>query len=212
MTDVVVRDVTMRYGEQTVLSHFSHRFSAGRAHCVMGSSGCGKTTLLRLIAGLETPESGEIEGVGKLGFLFQEDRLISHLTARKNVALVLTGRDTDARAGAALEALGLSDSMDKPARELSGGMARRVAIARAVLFESKLLLLDEPFRGLDEQTRAQAAAWVATQTAGRTVIAVTHDRQDAELLNADVFEMKKHGGQGGVSGGVLDSGVFGQAD
>ena len=178
----------------------------------MGPSGCGKTTLLRLIAGLETPESGEIEGVGKLGFLFQEDRLISHLTARKNVALVLTGRDTDARAGAALEALGLSDSMDKPARELSGGMARRVAIARAVLFESKLLLLDEPFRGLDEQTRAQAAAWTATHTAGRTVIAVTHDRQDAELLNADVFEMKKHGGQGGVSGGVLDSGVFGQAD
>ena len=212
MTDVVVRDVTMRYGEKVVLSHFSHRFSAGRAHCVMGPSGCGKTTLLRLIAGLETPESGEIEGVGKLGFLFQEDRLISHLTARKNVALVLTGRDTDARAGAALEALGLSDSMDKPARELSGGMARRVAIARAVLFESKLLLLDEPFRGLDEQTRAQAAAWVAAQTAGRTVIAVTHDRQDAELLNADVFEMKKRGGQGGVSGGVLDSGVFGQAD
>lgn len=212
MTDVVVRDVTMRYGEQVVLSHFSHRFSAGRAHCVMGPSGCGKTTLLRLIAGLETPESGEIEGVGKLGFLFQEDRLISHLTARKNVALVLTGRDTDARAGAALEALGLSDSMDKPAHELSGGMARRVAIARAVLFESKLLLLDEPFRGLDEQTRAQAAAWTATHTAGRTLIAVTHDRQDAELLNADVFEMKKHGGQGGVSGGVLDSGVFGQAD
>lgn len=126
--------------------------------------------------------------------------------------LVLTGRDTDARAGAALKALGLSDSMDKPARELSGGMARRVAIARAVLFESKLLLLDEPFRGLDEQTRAQAAAWTATHTAGRTVIAVTHDRQDAELLNADVFEMKKHGEQGGVSGGVLDSGVFGQAD
>lgn len=212
MTDVVVRDVTMRYGEQTVLSHFSHRFSNGRAHCVMGPSGCGKTTLLRLIAGLEAPESGEIEGVGKLGFLFQEDRLISHLTARKNVALVLTGRDADARAGAALEALGLSDSMDKPVRELSGGMARRVAIARAVLFESELLLLDEPFRGLDEQTRAQAAAWVAAQTAGRTVIAVTHDRQDAELLNADVFEMKKHGEQGGVSGGVLDSGMFGQAN
>lgn len=212
MTDVVVRDVTMRYGEQTVLSHFSHRFSAGCAHCVMGPSGCGKTTLLRLIAGLEAPESGEIEGVGKLGFLFQEDRLISHLTARKNVALVLTGRDADARAGAALEALGLADSMDKPVRELSGGMARRVAIARAVLFESELLLLDEPFRGLDEQTRAQAAAWVAAQTAGRTVIAVTHDRQDAELLNADVFEMKKHGERGGESGGILDSGMFGQAN
>jgi len=212
MTDVVVRDVTMRYGEQTVLSHFSHRFSAGRAHCVMGPSGCGKTTLLRLIARLETPESGEIEGVGKLSFLFQEDRLIPHLTARKNVALVLTGRDAGARAGAALEALGLSDSMDKPVRELSGGMARRVAIARAVLFESKLLLLDEPFRGLDEQTRAQAAAWTAAQTAGRTVIAVTHDRQDAALLNADVFEMKKCEEQGGVSGGVLDSSVFGQAD
>ncbi|MDO4385429.1 MAG: ATP-binding cassette domain-containing protein [Clostridia bacterium] len=212
MTDVVVRDVTMRYGEQTVLSHFSHRFSAGRAHCVMGPSGCGKTTLLRLIAGLEAPESGEIEGVGKLGFLFQEDRLISHLTARKNVALVLTGRDADARAGAALEALGLADSMDKPVRELSGGMARRVAIARSVLFESELLLLDEPFRGLDEQMRAQAAAWAAAQTAGRTVIAVTHDRQDAELLNADVFEMKKHGERGGESGGILDSGVFGQAN
>ncbi len=190
MTDVAIRDVTMRYGEQVVLSHFSHRFSAGRAHCVMGPSGCGKTTLLRLIAGLETPESGEIEGVGRLAFLFQEDRLISHLSARRNAALVLTGRGADARAGAALKALGLADSMDKPVRELSGGMARRVAIARAVLFESELLLLDEPFQGLDEETRAQAAAWVAARTAGRTVIAVTHDRKDAELLRADVFQIQ----------------------
>lgn len=190
MTDVAIRDVTMRYGEQVVLSHFSHRFSAGRAHCVMGPSGCGKTTLLRLIAGLETPESGEIEGVGRLAFLFQEDRLISHLSARRNAALVLTGRGADARAGAALKALGLADSMDKPVRELSGGMARRVAIARAVLFESELLLLDEPFQELDEETRAQAAAWVAARTAGRTVIAVTHDRKDAELLHADVFQIQ----------------------
>lgn len=191
MTDVVVRNLTMRYGEQTVLSNFSHRFAAGLSHCVMGPSGCGKTTLLRLISGLEAPESGEIIGVGKLAFLFQENRLISHLSARKNVALVLSGREADARAEAALGALGLSDSVNKPVRELSGGMARRVAIARAVLYESHLLLLDEPFQGLDDQTRACTAAWVVAQTAGRTVIAVTHDRQDARLLNADVFEMKK---------------------
>ena len=191
MTEVTVRDLTMRYSEQVVLSHFSHRFLAGGVHCVMGPSGCGKTTLLRLIAGLETPESGEIVRSERLSFLFQEDRLIPHLSARKNVALVLPGRDADARAAQALEALGLADSMDKPVRELSGGMARRVAIARAVLYEAELLLLDEPFRGLDEQTRARAAAWLTTQTVGRTLIAVTHDRQDAALLNADVFEMWK---------------------
>lgn len=203
MTDVVVRNLTMRYGEQTVLSHFSHRFSAGLAHCVMGPSGCGKTTLLRLIAGLEAPESGEVVGAGRLAFLFQEDRLIPHLSARKNVALVLTGREADARAEAALEALGLADSMNKPVRELSGGMARRVAIARAVLYESELLLLDEPFQGLDEQTRIQAAAWVRAQTAGRTVLVVTHDRQDAELLGADVFEMKKFDEEEAISNSGL---------
>ncbi len=191
MTDVVVQDLTMRYGAQTVLSHFSHRFSAGRAHCVMGASGCGKTTLLRLIAGLETPESGRIAGVERPALLFQEDRLFPHLSARKNVALVLTGRDADARAGDALEALGLADSMGKPACELSGGMARRVAIARAVLYESELLLLDEPFRGLDEQTHRQTAEWVREHATGRTIIAVTHDRDDAGTLNADVLEMQK---------------------
>ena len=212
MTEVVVRDLSMRYGEQVVLSHFSHRFSAGRAHCVMGPSGCGKTTLLRLIAGLETPESGEIVRAERLSFLFQEDRLIPHLSARKNVELVLSGRDADARAAQALEALGLADSMDKPVRELSGGMARRVAIARAVLYETELLLLDEPFRGLDEQTRARTAAWLTAQTTGRTLIAVTHDRQDAELLNADVFEMKKQNEKGGKPIGVLDSGLHRQAN
>ena len=212
MTEVAVRDLTMRYGEQVVLSHFSHRFPAGRAHCVMGPSGCGKTTLLRLIAGLENPESGEIVRTERLSFLFQEDRLIPHLSARKNVELVLSGRDADARAAQALEALGLADSMDKPVRELSGGMARRVAIARAVLYEAELLLLDEPFRGLDEQTRVRTAAWLTAQTAGRTLIAVTHDRQDVGLLNADVFEMKKQNEKGGKPIGVLDSGLHWQAN
>lgn len=179
---------------------------------MMGPSGCGKTTLLRLIAGLEIPESGEIVRAERLSFLFQEDRLIPHLNARKNVALVLPGRDADARAAQALEALGLVDSMDKPVRELSGGMARRVAIARAVLYETELLLLDEPFRGLDEQTRVRTAAWLTAQTTGRTLIAVTHDRQDARLLNADVFEMKKQSEAGRISNGVMDPGLLRQAN
>ena len=184
MTDVVVRDVTMRYGEQVVLSHFSHRFSTGRAHCVMGPSGCGKTTLLRLIAGLETPESGEIEGVGKLGFLFQEDRLIPGLSAVSNVTMA-AGCSREA-AAALLTELGVeTDSQTKPTALLSGGQARRTALARALLAPGDLLILDEPFNGLDEGSRQRCAAAIRDYRQGRTLVTVTHNLEDLPLLGIE---------------------------
>ena len=145
----------------------------------MGESGCGKTTLLRIIAGLED-FSGSISQVpsGGISMVFQEDRLLPWRTALENVALVRDGSSGEAMC--LLDAMELSAEAGKLPGALSGGMQRRVALARALNFDGDMLLLDEPFKGLDEALRARVIAAVR----GRfplTVIA-THDRAEAEAL------------------------------
>ena len=182
-----LKDVSKAYGDNAVLVRFSHTFPEGSVTAIEGRSGCGKTTLLRLIAGLEPPDAGTITGVpqGGLSMVFQEDRLPPQLTAAGCLRAVLRrapGRDT--MIDAALAALGLSDALDQPVREFSGGMRRRVALARALLYPSGLVLLDEPFKGLDADTRRRAVDFARPLLAGRTVLLVTHDPADAEAFDA----------------------------
>lgn len=189
-----LRNLTKAYGEQVVLDRFSHVFPERRVTCVLGASGCGKTTLLRLIAGLEAPDGGEILGRPDpregIAMVFQEDRLPPHLSAAACLRTVLPkAADRDARIAEALAALGIADEPDKPVREFSGGMRRRVALARALLFPASLALLDEPFKGLDADTRARALAFARPLLAGRTAILVTHDPQDAAALGAEILRM-----------------------
>ena len=177
--------LTKRFGANTVLEDVTMDFPAGSVTCIMGSSGRGKTTLLRCIAGLETPEDGRVEDVpSPMAMVFQEDRLCDGLNAEGNVRLVTGGAMTSEEIRAHLTELGLGGCLAQPVSELSGGQRRRVAIARAVCAGPKLLLLDEPFKGLDGDARRAAAEYIRRHAPNALVLCVTHDRGDAAALRA----------------------------
>ena len=187
-----VINLTKSFDGRPVLSGLSHTFPEGRVSCILGRSGVGKTTLLRLVAGLEKPDAGRVLGVpeGGLSMLFQEDRLPPQLTAAGCLRCVLPkAPDREARIEEALRALEVNGEPDQPVREFSGGMARRVALARALLYPSPLVLLDEPFKGLDAATRDRAVAFAHPLLAGRTTLLVTHDEADVSAFDADVLRL-----------------------
>ena len=191
MKNIEIRALTKRYGELTVLDAFSACFEAGKRTALMGRSGRGKTTLLRLLAGLERADSGEITGLpARISVVFQEDRLCEEFTAVENVKIAAPKRTADEIVALLYDLLLDEEAQSKPVSSLSGGMRRRVAIARALLAEGELLLLDEPFKGLDDATRARVTAVIREMTAGRTTILVTHDETDAAALSARVVNME----------------------
>jgi len=155
---------------------------------LLGPSGCGKTTLLRLLAGLERPLAGGVVGVGdrRVAMVFQEDRLLPWETAAQNA----TGSpDAGEDAVAELAALGLGSDASRYPEELSGGMKRRVAIARALAAPHDLLLLDEPFTGLDEGAWQAAADRIRADATGRLVVLVTHLPDQATAVAATVVRL-----------------------
>lgn len=178
-----VENLTVQYGGTAVLENFSAEFPDGGVTAVSGRSGCGKTTLLAVLLGLLRPDGGTVSGFRQPSAVFQEDRLLPFLSAEKNIAV--TAGCTEAEAGEALLSVGF-DAADRGKRafELSGGMARRVAIVRAMLAPGDAVLLDEPFKGLDERTRAQVVRFVCENRRGRTMVVVTHDPRDTEALHA----------------------------
>ena len=187
--EITLHSLCKRFGENGVIEDLSLTFEAGRVTCIMAPSGKGKTTLLRLIAGLETPDGGFVRGnEGKISMVFQEDRLSARLHAIENAMLGRRGASPK-EAKAILCELGLGEHLEKPVSALSGGMCRRVAIARALLSDAPLLLLDEPLKGLDGETKASVAAVIRRHTEGKTVLAVTHDEEDAALLGAAVVSL-----------------------
>jgi len=183
--EICLNDVSKSYGGKPVFQHFSCKIPQGSVCAVMGPSGSGKTTLLRLILGLEAPDCGEITGVpAEKSAVFQEDRLCPELSLVGNLRMAVP-KCSKPELMRLLDALGLADSADKPASQLSGGMARRTALARALLCDSALLTLDEPFSGLDEAARNAAILTIRNYQKGRTLLLVTHRQEDAELLQAD---------------------------
>ena len=165
-------------------------FTAGPGvTCVMAPSGAGKTTLLRILLGLERPDSGSVPPDVRWSAVFQEDRLLEHLDAMGNLRFALGAALDEHAANALLTELGLGDTAGKPVREFSGGMKRRLALARALLASSDALALDEPFTGLDEENRARCQACVRRVGAEKPVLLVTHDPADAEALDAAVIKL-----------------------
>jgi sulfonate transport system ATP-binding protein len=176
---------------------------------LVGTSGCGKSTLLRIVSGLERPSAGQVRleqrpvtgPSSDVAMVFQEPRLMPWLTVRDNVRLALIGlskSEQNALIEEALEKVGLSDAADALPRQLSGGMAQRAAIARALVRRPRILLLDEPFSGLDSFTRLKlqnhlSALW---QAAAFTLILVTHDVEEAVVLSDRVIVM--HGQPGRI--------------
>lgn len=179
-----------RFGDKPVLENVSLTVPEGAVVCLMAPSGWGKTTLLRCMAGLEKPDSGTVRDVPeRIGYVFQEDRLCGHMSAVENVRLA-TGRRVDsATIEAHLTELGLGGQLYQPVEELSGGQRRRVAIARAVCFGGGLLLLDEPFKGLDDVLRRQTADYILRHRGEAAILCVTHDRADAAALGADIITL-----------------------
>ena len=187
---IKIENVSKSYGEKKVLRDLSLFIPHGSVTAIKGSSGCGKTTLLRLICGLEKADAGNIIGVSKkdVSALFQEDRLFPWLTALENVEAVIKDKKKKPLAAQILSDLGLGDKKDLSAfpSELSGGMMRRVAIARALAYKSKVLILDEALRGLDEKNFENAVDVIERYRDERTVISVTHVVSRLEE-NADNF-------------------------
>lgn len=180
-----INSLTFRYGEATVLANVSHLFLHGGITAVTGASGSGKTTLLYLLAGLSKPTAGHVSNdYGRTAVVFQEPRLFPWMTALENVKTVC---GDEALARTHLDALfEENDVADKYPSELSGGMKQRVAIARALSVSPDLLLLDEPFKGLDEATKRRTAEVVLRVMAGKTCILITHDESDLAYCQAHV--------------------------
>ncbi len=190
MNPIKFLNVSKSFGEKKVLSDFSHTFEIGSRMCIMGASGVGKTTLLNLTLGLEKADSGEISGVpDDISAVFQEDRLSESFSSVANI-IAVTGKSVpESEILNCLSELGLQGSERKPVSELSGGMKRRVAIARALLKKSELIVLDEPFKGLDEELKLQTVSVILSYTKGKTLLVATHGINDAKLLSAEILNL-----------------------
>jgi len=174
---IQVRQAVKSFAGKTVIADLELNLPERGIIAISGPSGCGKTTLLKLLAGLLTPDSGSIEGERSrpVSMVFQEDRLLPWLSALENIALVTSSH---ASAASWLKRLKLSEFADYYPETLSGGMKRRVALARALAFKSCILLLDEPFQGLDADLKQQAYELIREAGRSRLVILVTHDAAD----------------------------------
>ena len=217
-TALTLRSVTKSYDGQPVLSDLSLEFSSG-TYCMMAPSGNGKTTMFRLILGLEKPDSGvilfgtsagdtgnndikassgmvsksdpcRIRGMRPLiSAVFQENRLLEGYTAIENLRFALGKRYSSEALTAYLLRLLPEDALSKPVCEFSGGMKRRVAILRAILAPTDIILMDEPFTGLDADTRQLTIDLVKELCAGKLLIIATHAEDDAELLGAKIIHL-----------------------
>ena len=177
-----LNDVTFAYKNSApVIEGLTLHIKKGERVHLLGESGVGKTTVLRLIMGLERPQRGTVELAenAKISAVFQENRLIPTLNTLENVALF----SSTERATEILTRLGLASDLNAMPDELSGGMKRRVALARALARESDILILDEAMTGLDDANRERVAAVINEYAADRTLVCVTHDQREAELIN-----------------------------
>lgn len=172
--EIRVEHLSKSFGDRPVLTDLSAVFPRGIT-CIAAPSGTGKTTLLRLLLGLERPDSGTVTGADcRWAAVFQEDRLLEGLPAAANLRFAL-GEFSQEAAAALLERLGLQLRDPRPVREWSGGMKRRLALARALLAPSDALALDEPFTGQDGENRARCLELIQTAGLERPVLLATHD-------------------------------------
>ena len=188
---LTIEHLTKQFGEKTLFRDLC--LTVDGPAVLWAPSGWGKTTLLRILMGLDTPTAGRVRGVGRAAAVFQEDRLCPQLTALQNVTLVLPGSEKQykEKIKADFQQLGMdAAALALPAARLSGGQKRRTALLRALWAPSDTLLLDEPFTGMDPDTLAAAAALLRTRCGEKPVLLATHDREAIRLLGWPVIGLE----------------------
>ena len=182
------------FNEFYALNNVSFDVQKGESVALIGRNGSGKSTMLKVIAGVMYPTTGSVEGVGRVAAVFQEDRLCPQLNAVQNVTLVLPGTENQYKEQIIrdFQQIGIElAALQLPARRLSGGQKRRVALLRALWTPSDTLLLDEPFTGMDPDTLQRAAALLRQRCAGKPVLLATHDESAIRALGWPVVELEK---------------------
>ena len=189
--EIVIEGLRKTYNGRPVLNGLNLVCRRGKVTCVMGASGIGKTTLLKLLTGIEKPDSGKITGLEgtDIAVVFQEDRLCEGLDAFGNVALTAAEGTPEHEIEKALDAVGITEGRGKPVSEFSGGMKRRTAIVRAVFAAGSVVLLDEPFKGLDGDRKRSVMNWLSGKLSGKTVLFITHDETEAHSFGDDLISL-----------------------
>lgn len=179
-----LHDVSLRFGDRQVLDRCSLQLEKGQRLALMGPSGCGKTTLVRIALSLLVPDSGTVEtGFTKVSAVFQEPRLLPWLTAEENVNLVLSDRaETFPASRAWLERMELGDAAELYPSALSGGMQQRLSIARALAIHPQFLVMDEAFKGMDEDLKARVLRVVDDELGDCALLLITHSEKEALSL------------------------------
>ena len=189
---VKLQGICKAFGDQTVLQNIHLQLLDDGIYCLMGASGMGKTTLLRIILGIEQKDAGTIEGIttGHIATMFQENRLCEQLTPVENVALVIPYKASRKTIRENLARILPAECLTQPVSQLSGGMKRRVALARTMHYPSKMIVMDEPFTGLDVETKKNVISYMLEMREHRILLISTHSEEDVALLDAQKIHLQ----------------------
>lgn len=189
--DIMFNNVYKSYKGRQVLENLNIFFRENKVSLILGVSGVGKTTILRILMGLEDIDRGKIIGVEdkKIGIIFQEDRLCENLSVLSNIKLVCD-KYTEEQIKDELGKVNLRDVLYRPVKELSGGMKRRVTILRALLSDWEILIMDEPFKGLDTETKKKVVEYIRANIKNKTTIMVTHNKDDIKYMDIEEEDIK----------------------
>lgn len=185
--DILMEKINKSYGDKEVLRDFTTKFEEGTVTFITGESGIGKTSIIRILMGLEGYQSGSISDLeGKeISVVFQDDCLCDKLSLDKNLSMVIDGQQgKEQDLDRLLDLFGLEGYRYKRVAELSGGMKRRLAILRAILYPHNLMILDEPFKGLDEENKKLVMGQLAKGLVDKTAIIVTHDKTEIDFFRS----------------------------
>lgn len=182
-----ITNLTKSFGTKIIFNNADFTFNESEITFIMGESGVGKTTLLRILAGLDIDFTGVISPLGKIAYVFQEPRLFPHTTVLDNIKVVNDNSPFDAIE--LLKILELEGCEKMLPSELSGGMKMRLSIARAIFYDADVILMDEPFGSLDEETKKRIAPKIFELLAGKTIIIVSHSQTDASLYANNIISI-----------------------
>lgn len=189
MNGIEVVNLSKSFGDKPVLRNVSFKLGFGENLAIMGESGCGKTTLINILCGLVKQDNGEISGLKDkiISIVFQENRLVDSLTVFRNLKIVCPDISKE-KAISVLNELGLERKViNAKVNTLSGGMKRRIAIARALIFDADIYIFDEPAKGLDEDNKLKTIEYILKVTKDKSVLYITHDKSEADMVSDTIL-------------------------